>query len=67
MAQRLALMAAPAAQITEVRGTFKRQKPGQNLGHGRNMAESSANTHRAGLFHMTQTYFRRHTAFTTWD
>jgi hypothetical protein len=54
MAQRLALMAAPAAEVAEVGGTFKREKAGQLLGHGRNMAESSVRAHWAGLFHVGQ-------------
>ena len=67
MAQRLPLMPAPAAEVAEVGCTFKRDKAGQLLGHGRNMAESTANAHGAALFHVAQNYFRRHTAFATWD
>jgi hypothetical protein len=50
MAQSLALMATPAPQITEVGGTFKRDKAGQNLGHERFMPESAALAMRRDCF-----------------
>jgi hypothetical protein len=67
MAQRLTLMAAPAPQIAEVGGTFKRQKPGQNLGHERFMPESGPPAHAAGLFHVGRNYFRRRGNCRFWE
>jgi hypothetical protein len=60
-------MAAPAAKVTQVGSTFKRDMAGQGLGHGQFMAESAAVAHVLGLFHLWQNYFRRRAAFVAWE
>jgi hypothetical protein len=67
MAQSLALMAAPAAEVAEVGGTFKRQKPGQNLGHERLMPESVALAMRLDCFMWGETILEDTRHLPVWE